>query len=236
MTQNRILNWDGCTNVRDLGGMKTSNGHKTRWGAVVRSDHPAKLSADGWSALYAHGIRTIISLRTHGMDKDMPDTASRYADIVSIRVDIEDVTNIVFAEKWGSSDLWCTPLYFQDALGHWPERHAAALRAIAQAQPGGVLIHCKRGVDRTGIITLLLLTLAGVSPDDIVADYELSIDPVREELLAGEHTTTRETILSTLASLDIENYLLSGGLTQTDLDALRARLLITDPSQDHSTT
>ncbi|MBI5962546.1 MAG: tyrosine-protein phosphatase [Chloroflexi bacterium] len=225
MTPNRILNWEGCNNVRDLGGLNASDGYQTRWGTIVRSDHPAKLTADGWSALYAHGIRTIISLRTHGMDKDMPDTASRYADIVSIRVDIEDVTDIVFAEKWGSSDLWCTPLYFQDALSRWPERHAAALKAIAQAQPGGVLIHCKRGVDRTGIITLLLLALAGVSPDDIVADYELSIDPVREELLAGEHTTTRETILSSLASLDIENYLLSGGLTQTDLDALRTRLV-----------
>ncbi len=225
MTQNRILNWDGCTNVRDLGGMKTSNGGKTRWGAVVRADHPANLTVNGWSSLHTYGIRTIISLRTHGMDEDMPDTTSRYADIVSIRVDIEDVTDIVFAKKWGSSDLWCTPLYFQDALSRWPERHAAAIRAIAQAQPGGILIHCKRGVDRTGIITLLILALVGVAPDEILADYELSIDPVREELLASEHTTTRETILATLASLDVENYLRAGGLSQVDLNAIRTRFL-----------
>ena len=63
----RVLYWDGCTNARDLGGLGTSDGRMTRWGAVVRSDTPARLTATGWSALYAYGIRTIITLRTDGM-------------------------------------------------------------------------------------------------------------------------------------------------------------------------
>src|SRR5574342_1238227 len=176
MISNRILTWEGCKNVRDLGGMHAANGHKTRWGAVVRSDHPAKLTADGWSALYEHGIRTIISLRTHGLAEDFPDTAPRPSDIETVVVEIEDITDTEFARQWASSDLWCTPLYYRDALTRWPERHAAAIQAIGHAKPGGVLIHCRRGHDRTGIITLLLLALAGVSPDEIVADYELSVD------------------------------------------------------------
>ena len=222
---NRILTWEGCNNVRDLGGMDASNGCKTRWGAVVRSDHPARLTADGWSVLYEHGIRTIISLHTHGLVEDIPDIALRPADIETRIVEIEDVTDMEFARQWASSDLWCTPLYYRDALSRWPHRHAAALQAIAQAKPGGVLFHCKRGHDRTGIIALLLLALVGVSAEDIVADYELSIDPEREELLAGQHTTTRETILATLASLDVENYLCEGGLTQADLHTIRSRFL-----------
>ena len=226
MTSTRILTWDGCNNVRDLGGLNTSNGSKTRWGAVVRSDHPAKLTADGWSALYAHGIRTIISLRTHGLvEKDYLDTTPRMADITTIEVAIEDFTDTEFIKQWVDTGLWSTPLYYRDALKRWPERHVAAIRAIAQAQPGGVLFHCKRGHDRTGIIALLLLALAGVSPDDIVSDYELSIDPEREEILAREHTTTRETILAMLVSIDIDDYLLAGGLRQTDLDAVRTRLI-----------
>lgn len=226
MTLNRILTWDGCNNVRDLGGLNTSTGHKTRWGAAVRSDHPAKLTANGWSQLYAHGIRTIISLRTHGLvEEDYLDTTPRLADITNIEIAIEDFTDTEFIKQWVDTDLWCTPLYYRDALQRWPERHAATIRAIAQAQPGGVLFHCKRGYDRTGIIALLLLALAGVSPEDIVADYELSVDPVREELLAGKHTTTSEVILSTLASLTIDEYLLSGGLSQNDLNAIRTRFL-----------
>jgi hypothetical protein len=123
------------------------------------------------------------------------------------------------------NDLWCTPLYYRDALKCWPERHAVAIAAVARAQPGGVLLHCIRGVDRTGIVTLLLLASVGVTVDDIVADYELSVDPEREVLLAHEHTSTRDVLLTTLASLDIESYLREGGLSQTDLDAVRARLL-----------
>ena len=227
MTLNRLLTWDGCSNVRDLGGLNTSDGRKTRWGAVVRSDHPAKLTANGWSALYAHGIRTIISLRTHGLvEEDYLDTTPRLANITAIDAAIEDFTDAEFVKQWVDTGLWSTPLYYRDALQRWPERHVAVIRAIAQAQPGGVLFHCKRGHDRTGIITLLLLALVGVSPDDIVADYALSIDPEREEMLAREHTTTRETILATLASLDIDNFLRAGGLSQIDLDAVRARLLI----------
>jgi protein-tyrosine phosphatase len=99
------------------------------------------------------------------------------------------------------------------------------MRAIAQAQPGGVLFHCIRGHDRTGIIALLLLALAGVAPDDIVADYELSLDPERDALLARQGTSTREVILATLAGLDAEAYLRAGGLSEADLVAVRGRLL-----------
>ncbi len=226
MTLNRVLTWDGCNNVRDLGGLNASNGYKTRWGAVVRSDHPAKLTTKGWSQLYEHGIRTIISLRTHGLvEEDYLDTTPQLADITTIEVAIEDFTDAEFIKQWVDTGLWCTPLYYRDVLKRWPERHVAAIRAIAQAQPGGVLFHCKRGYDRTGIIALLLLALAGVSPEDIVADYELSVDPVREELLASKHTTTRETILATMASLETEKYLLAGGLSQTELDTIHTRFI-----------
>jgi protein-tyrosine phosphatase len=226
VTQNQILIWEGCTNIRDLGGLTTSDGRKTRWGAVVRGDHPAKLTANGWSALYAHGIRTILSLRTHGLDeKDYPIVVPPHSDIQVLSVEIEDVTDKDFVEKWASSELWCTPLYYSDALTRWQARHADALKAIAQAKPGGVLFHCKRGHDRTGIIGLLVLTLVGVSPVDVLADYELSIDPEREEILAREGTSTREVILNTINQLNTKDYLLSGGLTQADIDAIHARFL-----------
>jgi protein-tyrosine phosphatase len=225
MTENRRLTWDGCSNVRDLGGLNTRQGRITRWGAMVRSDTPARLTAAGWSALYAHGIRTIISLRTAGVDEDTPDTAPRPADLTTLQVAVEDLSDAVFVQRWVDTNLWGTPIYYRDALERWPQRHAAAIAAIAQARPGGVLFHCRRGYDRTGIIALLLLALVGVAPDDIIADYELSIDPQREELLAQRHTSTRETILATLEWLQPDTYLRAGGLSQADLAAVRMRFL-----------
>ncbi len=229
MTTNRILTWEGCNNVRDLGGLDASNGDKTRWGAVVRGDHPSKLTAEGWAALYEHGIRTIVSLRTHGFhEKDHPIVTPPFSDINVVSVEIEDVTNKEFVEKWATSDLWGTPLYWTDALNLWAHRHAAALQAIAQAQPGGVYFHCIRGYDRTGIISFLTLALAGVSLHDIAADYELSVDPVRDQLLAERNTTAYEVLEKTLEGIDLENYLINGGMTQTDITALRARLLTSE--------
>lgn len=226
MTSNRILNWEGCNNVRDLGGMDASNGYKTRWGAIVRGDQPSRLTENGWSALYAHGIRTIVSLRTHGFDeKDHPIVVPPHPDIQVVSVEIEDITNKDFVEKWAKTDLWGTPLYFTDALNLWSHRHATALKAIAQAQPGGVLFHCGRGYDRTGIIAFLLLSLVDVSLKDITADYELSIDPVRDRLLAERNTNAYEVLQKTLEGIHVENYLLEGGMTQADIDAIRARFL-----------
>jgi len=221
----RVLAWDGCTNVRDLGGLSTCDGHMTRWGTIVRSDNPARLTAAGWSALYAYGIRTIVSLRTYGMAEDELDIKPPHPDLVTVQAAIEDITDTEFVQQWASSDLWCTPLYYKDALRRWPERHAAVISAIARAQPGGVLFHCVRGNDRTGIIALLLLSLVSVTPDEIIADYELSLDPERDELLAREHSSVRDAILSALEGLNIDRYLSMGGVSQDDLAAVRKRLL-----------
>ena len=221
----RVLAWEGCTNVRDLGGLRTCDGHMTRWGAVVRSDTPARLTEAGWSSLYAYGIRTIISLRTHGMTEDELNITPPHPDLVTVQVAIEDITDREFVQQWVNTNFWGTPLYYKDALRRWPERHAAVISTIARAQPGGVLFHCIRGHDRTGIIALLLLALVGVTPDDIIADYELSPDPERDELLAREHSSVLDAILSALAGLNIDSYLSMGGVSQDELAAVRKRLL-----------
>lgn len=221
----RILTWDGCNNVRDLGGLKTRDGRTTQWGAVVRSDTPSRLTEAGWSALYEYGIRTIITLRTHGMTENELDVTPPYSDLAMVQVAIEDITDKEFLQKWAVTELWGTPLYYKDALQRWPERHAAVISAVAQAQPGGVLFHCIRGHDRTGIIALLLLTLADVTPDDMIADYEISTDSGRDELLAREHTSVRDVLLGALDGLDIDSYLCMGGASQDDLAAVRKRLL-----------
>ncbi len=221
----RRLTWEGCTNARDLGGLRTRDGRMTRWGALVRSDHPARLTAAGWAALYAHGVRTIITLATDGISEDVADASPRPPDLVTLRCAIEDFTDAEFVARWVTTNLWSTPLYYRDALARWPERHAAVVRAVVRAQPGGVLFHCRRGNDRTGIIALLLLALLGVAPEDILTDYLLSPDPERETLLANEGTTTRDVILATLADFDAERYVQDAGLSEVDLAALRARLL-----------
>lgn len=234
----RNLDWEGCYNARDLGGLRTADGRDIRRAAAVRSDDLERLTADAWSALWAYGIRTIIDLRG---DHERPsDNVPRPVDLVTLPMPLEDYTDTVFWQQWRDTGLWCTPLYYRAFFEHYPERCAAVVAAIADARPGGVLYHCGVGRDRTGIITLLLLSFLGVAPADILADYELSTErlharfaalgeedhaPIIEKLLAREGTTVRDVILSTMASLDAAACLRSGGLSDADLEALRVRLL-----------
>lgn len=237
MIVDRCLTWDGCFNVRDLGGLPTTDGCETRWGAVVRSEAPDLLTADGWSALRKHGIRTIVDLRN---DDELKPDADRPAGLHTIRRPLEAAEDAEFWDGWAHSGQLGTPLYYQPFLEHFPHRLAGVLSAIAQARPGGVLVHCAHGRDRTGLVTLLLLALMGVAAEDIAADYALSAiglaplfkllgqqdqGPTIEEYLTRTGTSVHEVIITTLASLDAEAYLRAAGLSDADLAALRARLL-----------
>ena len=59
------LAWEGCLNVRDLGGHRTEDGGETSYGAIVRADSVHQLTEAGWEALVAYGIRTVVDLRGH---------------------------------------------------------------------------------------------------------------------------------------------------------------------------
>lgn len=234
MIRNRQLKWDGCNNVRDLGGLSAFDGRKTRWGALVRSDAPSKLTIEGWEALWAHGIRTIITLRTEGHTEKELELPLLPPGVESVSVAIEDLNDTEFLQTWAASELWCTPLYYQDALQRWPKQHAEVVAAFVRAQTGGVLFHCVRGHDRTGIISILLLALAGVSAEEIVNDYELSPDPERDEILKAHDTSSRNVILDTLERMDVEDYLLTAGLSRSEIDAARERLL--EPTDENGET
>ena len=99
------------------------------------------------------------------------------------------------------------------------------LQAIGRAEPGGVLVHCVGGQDRTWQIAMLLLALAGVPAEEIAADYRLSGNREGEEFLASQGTSSAEVILATLAELDVEGYLRAGGVSAGELAAVKARLI-----------
>jgi protein-tyrosine phosphatase len=227
----RELSWDDCVNVRDLGGLG-----QVRPGAVVRMEAPERLSEAGWAAAWAHGVRTVVDLRD--ASECEPDRAPRPADIMTVRVPLDPV-GTPFYEHWEKVDNLASPLYYPAMLAEHPERVIAAVRAIASAAPGCVVFHCAGGKDRTGLLALVLLTLAGASPEEIIADYLLTYDRMKQrydeigardqltavtELLASHGTTIGASLTSTIASLTMPGFLLEHGLSSAELAALRARL------------
>lgn len=237
----RHLDWEGCFNVRDLGGLPAAGGRLTRWRAVVRSDDVDRLTAAGWSALSDYGVRTIIDLRND--DEWQADIAPRPASLETVRLPLDGLADTEFWEFWGNG-LHGTPLYYPAFLERFPQRVAAVIAALASARPGGVLVHCGSGRDRTGLVAIVLLALVGVPARDIVDDHLLSTErlrlawpalgiadqePLIAKLLAEHGTTARDSLMATVESLDAEAYLRSGGATDASLSAVRGHLL-TDPT------
>lgn len=177
--QERRLKWQGCFNIRDLGGIVTADRqHCTRWGAVVRGDSPIGfelasgaphhgLTDAGWRSLKDHGIRTIISLRE--LEEEYPEALNNGISIVHCPLD--NASDRTFWAKCRADGIDVPPLYFPRFLEEKLDRCASALMAVADAPTGGVFVHCRYGRDRTGFIAMLLLALAGVSREEIVEDY-----------------------------------------------------------------
>jgi protein tyrosine/serine phosphatase len=232
----RHLDWDGCFNVRDLGGLPAVDGRRTRPGAIVRADSLNRLTAAGWAALRAHGVRTVLDLRDP--PERGPDAAPRPGDLTTVEIPLEDLSDTAFWQEWRRYCL--TPLYYRAFLARYPQRIGEVVAAIAAAEPGGVVFHCGHGRDRTGLIALVLLALAGVTPEAIAADHALSPDRLRPYLervgkaheehhaLAQLHaagTTAEAVVAAAVSSLDARAYLLAAGLTPARVAALEARLL-----------
>jgi protein-tyrosine phosphatase len=235
----RHLAWEGCFNVRDLGGLPTRDGALTRHRAVIRADALGALTAAGWEALVGHGVRTVLDLRNDD-ERAQGDSAVRPAVVTTVHVALDGAEDREFWDDWDSGPQFATPLYYRPHLERFPERSVAAVRAIARAAPGGVAFHCAHGRDRSGQVAILLLALAGVTPEAIAADYALSGERLRalyaargedddgaqlDAFLARRGTTAQALVVALLAEVDIEAHLRAAGLTDADVTALRRRLV-----------
>jgi protein-tyrosine phosphatase len=245
--QSRDLVWDGCLNVRDLGGHPTEDGGETRFGVYVRADAVDRLSEEGWRALVDYGVRTVVDLRLAD-EREVDPPAG--LPIVSLHrplvpdfghPDWEEINELSLGTELPESTL----LVYLEFLERYRDRFGEAVTAIASADAdGAVLFHCMGGKDRTGLIAALLLRIAGVQRDAVAADYARSGENLRlilDAWIAGTEddqdrnlrtrisATPAEAMLGVLAALDTryggaEAYLQAAGVGDGELQMVRARL------------
>lgn len=210
----RALTVPGLYNARDLGGLPLLGGGVTPSGVFVRSESPDLVTEEGWEQLRAKGIRTVIDLRRP--DERAHDTSVRPTWATVLNADLHDPA---FAQRFGAEGLEGAALHYLDRLRESPAAVVAALRAISEAEPGAVMIHCVSGRDRTGLLSALLLVVAGVEPEAIVLDYletvgnapQLAVaqgvpnwEPHVDRLLTELGTTTELSFRAFLSALDVE--------------------------------
>ncbi|MFF2353849.1 tyrosine-protein phosphatase [Kitasatospora sp. NPDC058115] len=157
-------------NFRDPAALADPEGRWVRPGVLHRSAQP--FPADDASIveqLNAAGIRTIIDLRgaAEADDADWAQSRAAGIEVVAARVQPTDgKLEAALMDIVTDADLGAFYVLMVESA---PE--AVKLAVEAATRPGGLLVHCAAGKDRTGWLTALLLDLLGVPAEEIVADY-----------------------------------------------------------------
>ena len=230
-----VLDWAGCGNVRDLGGLPTVDGGVTRCGAVVRADSLDRLTTSGVAAFQAHAVRRIVDLRS------VEEAAARPVNLPDYIL-----RPLIDPSAESRRDAEAEPTLshvYRASLGRNAANIVAAVAAIADAPDGPVVVMCSAGRDRTGMVVALVLRVAGVTDEAIAADYaatatclaarfeaELAVtgDDARERMRQWQ-SSEPTTILAMLSHLDSRyggavTYLRRHGMPEATTIGLRERL------------
>ncbi len=252
------IDLEGAVNVRDVGGLPTGDGGQTAYGRLLRSENLQELSpADVRKLVGEIGVTTVVDLRTtaevelegpgpldavpgvrHAYHPVLPELGSRTDAVAEALL----VSKAARDRSRFPDDVMCG--HYLGYLEERPEEVTGALRSIATS-PGAAIVHCAAGKDRTGVIVALALTVAGVMPEAIVADYMATgerIDAIIERLsrsktYAGDvtsrpvraHLPREETMKAFLDQLHVRYggltaWLAGNGFAGDEVSLLRAKL------------
>jgi protein tyrosine/serine phosphatase len=176
---------EGVDNFRDYGGYPTIGGRRLKRGVLFRSAAHSRATDADLERLAALGIAVVVDLRRKE-ERDREPSRHPPGFSGTVIVNDEELGEDSWRAHIASGEL--TAQSFRDYLVEYyrqapfDARHinlfSRYFAALAE-RDGPVLIHCAAGKDRTGILAALTHHVAGVHPDDIVADYLLTNDPER---------------------------------------------------------
>jgi protein-tyrosine phosphatase len=243
----RRITLERAFNFRDLGGYSAGRSDTVRWGLVYRADGIHRIEGADLARVSALGIRTVLDLRTRGELEDhgrvaTESFAATYAHL--------PLLERVWERELPGAELDAVEFLagrYIDMLEQGAGSIVSALATMADAERLPLVFHCSAGKDRTGVLAAILLSVLGVSDDDIAADYALSRAAMREltDWVRSERPESYESMAAQPpAFLDapplamrrflalarsqhgsLTDYVHGAGLGFAEVDSLRAALL-----------
>lgn len=177
----------GAPNARDLGGLDAADGRRVRAGALVRTPALGRLTEEDLAVLGKLGVACLVDLRDSSeIDVAPPDRLP--GDPRVVHLPVHDPRHPVFtyisAVLLGHDLTAYAGLATEGTPGavaaiyRWfvsddsaRDGFAAAVRLAARPENLPLLFHCSAGKDRTGWLTVILLTALGVDRAAIREDY-----------------------------------------------------------------
>lgn len=186
---NDLMKLKKTKNIRDLGGIATESGKKVKRGKIIRSGRLSKLPPKTIEALENLKIDNIVDLRSDREIAEHPPTLLKgasyhylyliptaYPELTTARhMSSEMYAQSKRAKKdFGSYENYMHAMYKFIVTDGDSREKLKTIFDLFIAEENCILYHCNSGTDRTGIVTMLLLSVFGVSKDEIVKDYMLS--------------------------------------------------------------
>ncbi len=177
---NRDIVFEGISNARDMGGLKTRDGKTIRSHALIRS---AKLSSanhrDELKLRDEYHLKKIIDLRTATERLEKPDAYIDGAKYLHLPVFKSATAGITHEEevKMLEDAGGLSPFYYHMVMDEDCRRNFNTILNEIFSFPyreGSVLWHCTEGKDRCGLVSAFVLLALGVDLDEVKKDYDLT--------------------------------------------------------------
>jgi protein-tyrosine phosphatase len=245
---------EGAYNFRETGGYPTMDNRWVRSGLVFRTDHLNELTDADVNTLEAIGIRSVYDFRLNDEVTRQPSRLPSSLTPVQLGFGdagldsaMIDVVRDILAGKRAVPDASFWDENYLAIVDAGRPMFLELCRALADPINLPAVFHCTGGKDRTGLANAMLLTTLGVNQSIVIDDFLLTNvyrTPFRIASLAPglraagvEVGSTipiigvcRSALVSALSHLEtryggVEAYLADGGLTASDLSAVRANLI-----------
>ncbi len=220
----RVMKIDGIHNVRDVGGYITSKG-RTLQGKIFRggalspstfeaykninlSEAGKKYMSETLKIKTDFDLRTQTENRAPGTPEDSGLTTSPIPG-ATLEYHTANGYESIFSEKEAVRDIFAS---------------------LSDETRYPVYLHCTGGADRTGTYSFLLNALLGVGEKDLIHDYEYTSFSLYDERNSKDGTTYHfKQMYEKIKTFDgdtladkVENFLLSVGVTETQIYNIRA--------------
>lgn len=224
-------------NVRELGGYVGKHAI-TCWKRFLRGDDISALTPNDIAYLKAYGVTSVLDLRSNHECEHHPDAIINDEDIQYYHVpfmagEVDNIMNNV------DKSLQIQDFYLD--LLHDQSKVKKIMETIADAPKGCLLFHCAGGKDRTGVLSMLLLSLVEVDNEDIMTNYQVSFINLKRNKVLKDYVMPENMDISCMYSLpeSIEaclnhiyetfgttyKYLRSCGLSDTQIEKVKQKLL-----------
>lgn len=210
----RTMDIDGVKNMRDVGGLVTTDGKTIQYGIMYRSAHFDSITEKGKEQIKRLGVKTDVDLRGESNTvSPLGENVRRLNYNAPYYVDEADGNGI-------QSGLNGAESYVKEFVKEF--------KACADPDNYPIGFHCSLGRDRTGTLAAMLYAVSGVSRYDIVKEYELSWLSTAAANNVSIQTGAINKLCDFIESKDGEtfkdkacNFLLSIGVTQAELNSVR---------------